>query len=96
MPRKSSQAKQLRSIELIQKGTPYREIQVILKKEFGTGLSNSTLKKLMEQSTIVAQLKTNNTRLEAEVKVWKSLYFELKETMEKTSNQIKGEERDKK
>ena len=92
MPNKSSQIKKLRAIELIQKGTPYREIQVLLKNEFGTGMSNSTLKKLLENSTIITQLKNQITRLDGEVKVWKNLYFELKETMENTTNSIKIKE----
>jgi hypothetical protein len=65
--------------ELLEQKTVYRDIQEKLINKFGSGMSNSTLKKMQKELDENTMLKSKIKQLEYEVNHWKSLYFELKE-----------------
>jgi hypothetical protein len=68
---------------LIQLGTPYREIQLRLKNEYGSGVSNNTLKKMNEQKSKIEEMALEIATLKKELVLFKNLYFELLESTEK-------------
>jgi hypothetical protein len=79
--------KQDRIKELLQNQTTYRNIQVILKEEFGGGISNTTLKKMNQEQDRIKQLEMENQKLREELQVFKTLYYELVEATKKLLNQ---------
>ena len=62
---------------LLQIGKNYRDIQDALKKKYGTGMSNTTLKKIHARMSKVRQLEEKVAYLEEELALFKRLYFEL-------------------
>ncbi|WP_371806703.1 hypothetical protein [Candidatus Lokiarchaeum ossiferum] len=69
--------------KLIEEELSYDEIQKKLFKKFGSGMSNSTIKRLSEQKESIADLKKRNKELENELNLFKRLYFDLLERTEK-------------
>ena len=63
--------------KLLQANIPYRDIQEHLKVRFGSGMSNTTLKKLAEKTDEVAKLQKKLEKTEQELKLYKQLYFDL-------------------
>jgi len=69
--------------KLVQLRMPYREIQLKLKEEFGSGVSNNTLKKMNEQKSKIEEMEIEMATLKKELVLFKKLYFELLESTEK-------------
>ncbi len=81
---KSSREKIEFARNLIYERVPYKEIQEKLYEKFGTGMSNTTLKKMLtEQNTLYAK-NERIEELERELKFFKKLYFDLLEKTKKT------------
>lgn len=85
---KSSQAKIDLTKQLIAAGVPYREIQDILQKTFGSGVSNTTIQKLMQKEDELDQLRNELEKSKQELEkskhdlaLYKHLYFELLQTL---------------
>ena len=76
----------LQASELLQQGKTYREIQEILKKKFGKGLSNNTLKKIRKNLTENCSKDREIARLNQELSLFKNLYFELLEETKRSLN----------
>ena len=64
---------------LMDKDLSYDQIQEQLKDKFGEGMSNTTLQKIKTEMQEIHFLKTKIQHLEEEVKLWKKMYFELKD-----------------
>ncbi|QEE17814.1 hypothetical protein DSAG12_03652 [Promethearchaeum syntrophicum] len=67
--------------QLVKLGLPYREIQEELKRNFGTGMSNTTLQKIGAQETEIAELKIRLAQTTNELELYKRLYYEIVEAM---------------
>ncbi len=85
---KSSDAKRDLATKLLAAGVPYREIQEILKKTFGTGMSNTTFQKLTQKQDEIDVLKAEVTRYKNEIEIlrrdlalYKHLYNDLKNSL---------------
>ncbi|OLS15092.1 MAG: hypothetical protein RBG13Loki_1279 [Promethearchaeota archaeon CR_4] len=63
--------------QLLQEGKPYRVIQEKLLEKFGSGMSNTTLKRLLNEQNKIHQLEEKNMQLEHELALFKKMYFEL-------------------
>ena len=68
---------------LIEKDLPYTEIQKKLIEQYGSGMSNSTIKNLAKKKEEVGDLKMKIKDLERELSLFKRLYFDLLEKTEK-------------
>jgi hypothetical protein len=92
IPNKIEYTKQLLQIDV-----PYRDIQSILKNKYGSGVSNNTLQKLreeiidldalfeeLEELRKLRPLVHEVAELRKDIKMYKSLYFELMETLNRT------------
>lgn len=75
---------------LLQNGKSYRDIQEALKKKFGSGMSNTTLKKIHARLSKVRQLEERAQYLEEELALFKRLYFELLAATKKKLGQNVG------
>ncbi|WP_371805343.1 hypothetical protein [Candidatus Lokiarchaeum ossiferum] len=95
MSPRSQKLKKDKAIKLLNEGIPYRRIQELLKDEFGSGMSNSSLKNLHHQNTENVVLRKEIKKLKAEIEVWKGLYFEIKEATEIRIKQQKKQEKKK-
>ncbi|UYP44686.1 hypothetical protein NEF87_000971 [Candidatus Lokiarchaeum ossiferum] len=87
---KSSEAKVNLAKKLLEAGMPQRDVQKILQKTFGSGMSNTTFQKIMEKNDEVSQLKEEIETLQAKLEksqhdlaLYKHLYFELLQTLKK-------------
>lgn len=80
---KSFYARKLLRLEL-----PYREIQSELKRKYGSGVSNSTLKEIQDDLQKIDKLREENHKLRKELAMYKSLYFDLMDTMKKKFSEI--------
>jgi len=86
---KSSKEKIDLAETLLSKGIPYRKIQEELKKKFGSGMSNNTLKTLQSSQSRVNILEERIEFLEDELALFKKLYFQLrKATKERLKEEI--------
>ncbi len=68
---------------LLKKNYTYREIQDELKKKFDSGMSNTTLQKLQDEVNEVVNLKVEVQKLKQELALYKNLYFELLDMINK-------------
>ena len=80
---KSSKEKIALAEKLLISNTSYRLIQEELKKKFGSGLSNTTLKKLQRDQSRVKILEEKIEFLEDELALFKKLYFQLRKATKK-------------
>ena len=80
---KSSKEKIDLAEDLLSKGIPYRAIQEELKKKFGSGMSNNTLKTLHSSQSRVIILEERIEFLEDELALFKKLYFQLRKATKK-------------
>ena len=80
---KSSKEKIELAEKLLINNTSYRLIQEELKKKFGSGLSNTTLKKLQRDQSRVNILEERIEFLEDELAIFKKLYFQLRKATKK-------------
>ena len=92
LPSKEDFAKRLLQIDV-----PYRDVQIILRNKYGSGLSNNTMQELKDQ---VIDLESLNKELQelrklkplveevdtlrTELETYKRMYFELMETLRET------------
>jgi hypothetical protein len=63
--------------DLLALGKKYRDIQDAMKKKFGVGMSNTTLKKIHGRMSKMRMLEEKVSYLEEELALFKKLYFEL-------------------
>jgi hypothetical protein len=82
---KSNKEKQDFAVNLLRKGISYNIVNDKLKSKYGTGMSNSTLKKLRNYAYSEPTNKDKIIELEQELKLFKRLYFELLEKDKKTT-----------
>lgn len=85
---KSSQAKKDLARKLLAAGVPYREVQEILRKTFGSGMSNTTMQKLVQKEDELTMLKRELDeayreieKLRHDLALYKHLYNDLKENL---------------
>jgi len=69
--------------KLVGDGLLYEEIQKKLKDRYGSGMSNTTLKRMRENKSKIEDHSKRIGQLESQLTVFKKFYFELKEKMEK-------------
>ena len=69
--------------KLIGDGLVYEEIQIKLKDRYGSGMSNTTLKRMRENKSKIEDHSKRIGQLESQLTVFKKFYFELKEKMGK-------------
>ena len=69
--------------KLVGDGLVYEEIQKKLKDRYGSGMSNSTLKRMRENKSKIEDHSKRIGQLESQLTVFKKFYLELKEKMEK-------------
>lgn len=74
---KSPKEKQEFARLLLQQGISYKQIQKDLKDRYGTGMSNSTLQRLIVESDRIRELEHKVKELNIEVKMYKKMYYEL-------------------
>jgi len=79
--RKTSEEKKEFVRKLLHAGTPYREIQNYLTLRFGSGMSNTTLKKMAEETDEILNLRKELAETKKELQLFKELYFELLKTI---------------
>jgi len=80
---KSSKEKIDLAEKLLSNGTSYRLIQEELKKNFGSGMSNTTLKNLQRSFKGKNLLKEKIEFLEDELALFKKLYFQIRKATKK-------------
>ena len=80
---KSSKEKIELAEKLLINKTSYRLIQEELKKKFGSGLSNTTLRDLQRDQSRVNILEEKIEFLEEELALFKKLYFQLRKATKK-------------
>ncbi len=80
---KSSQEKIEYAKNLLKIGVPYRQVQLNLRFKFGSGMSNTTLQNLFEESRLEVERVDRIYQLESELAQYKRMYFELLDTMQK-------------
>ncbi len=78
---KSSKEKQDYARDLLQKGISYGHIQEELKQRYGTGMSNSTLQRLILESNRIQELENKMREMAVELKMYKKMYYELLEAV---------------
>lgn len=74
---KSSKEKQEFARNLLDQGISYSQIQEDLKMRYGTGMSNSTLQRLIGESGRIQELEDQVKELSMELKMYKKMYYEL-------------------
>jgi hypothetical protein len=88
---KSNQEKFDLAEHLLKEGKPYRFIQDALIAKFGSGMSNTTLKRLLKEQNKIYQLEERNKQLEHELALFKKMYFELLNATKKSlASRAKG------
>ena len=80
---KSSKEKIELAENLLSSNTSYRLIQEELKKKFGSGLSNTTLRNLQKEQSRITILEEKIEFLEDELALFKKLYFQLRKATKK-------------
>ena len=74
---KSPKEKQEFARSLLQQGISYAQIQEELKMRYGTGMSNSTLQRLIVESDRIRELENQVKEISLEAKMYKKMYYEL-------------------
>ena len=77
MIRKTSNEKKEYVHKLLHAGIPYREIQDHLKLRFGSGMSNTTLKNMAQETDEILILRKDLADTKKELELFKELYYEL-------------------
>ncbi|MHA1522190.1 MAG: hypothetical protein ACTSRK_18595 [Promethearchaeota archaeon] len=80
---KSSEEKIVFAKSLLKIGVPYREVQTNLKIKFGSGMSNTTLQKMMEEEEETRHCEQKLQKCEENLQLYKQLYFDLLDAMKK-------------
>lgn len=83
---KSSQEKIEYAKQLLRAQLPYREVQESLKIRFGSGMSNTTLQKLISEEDEIKRLKEQLAKANNQLELYKRLYHEL---LQKIQNHLK-------
>ena len=63
--------------KLLKADVPYKEIQELLKHRFGSGMSNTTLKKLAEEENVIERLRAELQKTKDQLVLFKQLYFDI-------------------
>jgi len=66
---------------LLQKGIPYAQIQEELKIRYGTGMSNTTLQRMILETDRIKELEDEVKDISLELKMYKKMYYELLEAV---------------
>ena len=77
MIRKTPEEKKEYVRKLLHAGIPYQEIQEHLKLRFGSGMSNTTLKNMAQETDEILILRKDLTETKKELELFKELYYEL-------------------
>lgn len=73
---------------LLKCGYSYREIQEFLKQRYGAGMSNTTIQSIQERIHSNTELYKTLKKCRSELKLYKKLYFEVKEMMDHLTDRI--------
>ena len=76
MPKSSKEKQELARL-LLNEGISYDQIQEELKKKYGSGMSNTTLKRLTVEPERIKELEDKVKELALELKMYKKMYYEL-------------------
>jgi DNA-binding transcriptional MerR regulator len=63
--------------KMLKADVPYKEIQELLKHKFGSGMSNTTLKKLAEEENVIERLQAELQKTKDQLVLFKKLYFDI-------------------
>ncbi|QEE17542.1 hypothetical protein DSAG12_03379 [Promethearchaeum syntrophicum] len=78
---KSSKEKQEYANFLLQKGISYAQIQEELKNRYGSGMSNTTLQRMILETDRIKELEDKMKDISLELKMYKKMYYELLEAV---------------
>lgn len=67
--------------KMLKANIPYKEIQSLLKHRFGSGMSNTTLKNLAEESNEIERLQEELQKTKEQLALFKKLYFDIVDKM---------------
>jgi DNA-binding transcriptional MerR regulator len=63
--------------KMLKADVPYKEIQELLKHRFGSGMSNTTLKKMAEEENVIEKLQAELQKTKEQLVLFKKLYFDI-------------------
>ncbi|MHA1745916.1 MAG: hypothetical protein ACTSWW_07940 [Promethearchaeota archaeon] len=76
MPKSSKEKHEFARI-LLQEGISYAQIQEEMKIKYGTGMSNSTLQRLIVETSRIKELEDQVSEMALELKMYKKMYYDL-------------------
>ena len=76
MPKSSKEKHEFARL-LLQEGISYAQIQEEMKIKYGTGMSNSTLQRLIVETGRIKELETQVNEMAMELKMYKKMYYDL-------------------
>ena len=76
MPKSSKEKHEFARL-LLQEGIPYAQIQEEMKIKYGTGMSNSTLQRLIVETNRIKELEDQVSEMATELKMYKKMYYDL-------------------
>ena len=76
MPKSSKEKHEFARL-LLQEGISYAQIQEEMKIKYGTGMSNSTLQRLIVETSRIKELEDQVSEMAMELKMYKKMYYEL-------------------
>ena len=86
MPKSSKEKQELARL-LLNEGISYDQIQEELKNKYGSGMSNTTLKRLTVEPERIKELEDKVKELALELKMYKKMYYELLEVVKERIKQ---------
>ena len=86
MPKSSKEKQELARL-LLNEGISYDQIQDELKNKYGSGMSNTTLKRLTVKPERIAELEDKVNELTLDLKMYKKMYYELLDVVKEKINQ---------
>lgn len=85
MPKSSKEKQELARL-LLNEGISYDQIQEELKNKYGTGMSNTTLKRLTVEPERIRELEDKVKELSLELKMYKKMYYEMLDVVKERIN----------
>ncbi|MHA1522469.1 MAG: hypothetical protein ACTSRK_20060 [Promethearchaeota archaeon] len=85
MPKSSQEKLEFARLRL-QEGISYSQIQEELKNKYGTGMSNTTLQRLIVETSRIKELELQVKEMVLELKMYKKMYYELLEAVREKIN----------
>jgi hypothetical protein len=76
MPKSSKEKHEFARL-LLQEGISYAQIQEEMKIKYGTGMSNSTLQRIIVETSRIKELEDQVSEMAMELKMYKKMYYEL-------------------